>query len=198
MTIGHEVREFAPCDRNTESWLSGRSPAWPDIRASYEKTLSGTRPYAPLFMVLRGAFMDTPQDGFGAAYDSAFFATELIDARPAANCREEFISIESPLPGAVIESPLLIKGRARGNWFFEGDFLVALEDAEGNELSRSFATAQGEWMTEDFVSFTGTLSFNSPGKGARVRLVLRKDNPADRAELDDFTAIPVVVGGGSP
>lgn len=198
VTIGHEVREFAPCDGDTESWLLGQSPAWPDIRASYEKALSGARPYAPLFMVLSGAFMGSPQDGFGAQYDSAFFATQLIDAKPAANCREEFISIEAPLPGAVIESPLLITGRARGSWFFEGDFPVVLEDDEGNELSRSFVTAQGEWMTKDFVSFAGTLSFNSAGRGARGRLVLRKDNPTDRPELDDFTAIPVIVGSGPP
>ena len=198
VTVGHEVRAFAPCDSDKESWLLGRSPALPDIRSSYEKTTSGARPYAPLFMALTGRFMDPPHDGFGANYDSAFFATKLIDVKPAGNCRDEFISIEAPTPGAVIESPLLIKGRARGTWFFEGDFPVVLEDVEGNELSRSFVTAEGAWMTKEFVPFTGTLSFTNPVKGLRGRLIFKKDNPTDRPELDDSTAIPVIVAVGSP
>ena len=198
VSYGHEVRAFTPCGRDDESWLPGQSPALADIRASYEKTMSGTRPYAPLFMVVSGSFMDPPRDGFGADYDSAFFATKLIDVEPAGNCRDEFISIEVPTPGVVIESPLLINGRARGTWFFEGDFPVVLEDVEGHELSRSFVTAQGAWMTKEFVPFTGTLSFTNPVKDLRGRLIFRKDNPTDRPELDDSTAIPVIVGAGPP
>ncbi|MDH4047252.1 MAG: Gmad2 immunoglobulin-like domain-containing protein [Gammaproteobacteria bacterium] len=198
VTYGHEVRTFAPCDRDDESWLLGQSPALPDIRASYEKSMSRRPPYAPLFMVLAGSFMDPPHDGFGADHSSAFFAAKLVEVNPAGNCRDEFVSVETPLAGAIIESPLIIKGRARGTWFFEGDFPVALEDAEGNELSRSFLSAQGEWMTKEFVPFTGTLSFTNPVEGLRGRLIFRKDNPTDRPELDDSTAIPVIVGVGSP
>ena len=198
VTVGHEVRAFVPCGSDKESWVFGRSPALPDIRASYEKTMSGAHSDAPLFMVLTGSFMDSPRDGFGADYGSAFFATKLIDVKTAGNCRDEFISVEVPTPGAVIESPLLVKGRARGTWFFEGDFPVVLEDVEGNELSHSFVTAAGEWMTKDFVPFTGTLSFTNAVEGLRGRLVFRKDNPTDRPELDDATAIPVIVGTGTP
>ncbi len=196
VTIGHEVLAFAPCGKDDESWLPGQSPAMADIRTSYEKTISEARPYAPLYMVLNGSFMDPPRDGFGADYDSAFFATKLIDIKLTGNCRDEFISILAPTPGTRIESPLLIKGRARGTWFFEGDFPVVLEDIEGNELSRSFVSAQGEWMTKEFVPFTGTLSFTNPVKDLRGRLIFRKDNPTDRPELDDATAIPVIVAAG--
>lgn len=196
VTYGHEVRAFAPCDKDEESWLLGQSHALPDIRSRYAGSMSQAPPYAPLFMVLSGSFMDSPRDGFGADYGSGFFAAELLDARPAGNCRDEFISIEVPAPGAVIESPLLIKGRARGTWFFEGDFPVVLEDADGNVLSRSFVTAEGEWMTKEFVPFTGTLSFTSPASGSRGRLIFAKDNPTDRAELDDATTIPVLLGVG--
>ena len=53
-------------------------------------------------------------------------------------------------------------------------------------------------MTKDFVPFTGTLSFTNPVEALRGRLIFRKDNPTDRPELDDSTAIPVVVAAGPP
>jgi len=197
VSFDDDVQVLTPCRSDNEAWLAGQSPALAEIRASYARTVRDTRPSAPLFMVLSGSFIE-PRDDFGANYDSAFFATKLIDARPAGNCRDEFIVIEAPTAGAVIKSGMLIKGRARGNWFYEGDLPLVLEDDAGNELSRSFVTAQGEWMTKEFVPFTGTLSFTSPDEDLRGKLIFRKDNPTDRRELDDSTAIPVIIGAGPP
>jgi hypothetical protein len=191
VTFGHEVRLFLPCNRDTEHWVLGKSPAISDIERTYRNTMTDARPYAQLFMVLTGSFAKPPRDGFGADYADGFFATALIDADPAGHCRREFIAVESPAPGAEIESPLSIRGRARGSWFFEGDFPVVLEDANDNIVATGFVTAQGEWMTKEFVPFTGTLSFTKPEQGGRGSLIFKKDNPSDRRELDDATAIPV-------
>jgi hypothetical protein len=157
----------------------------------YRNTMAGARPYTPLFMALTGSFAELPRDGFGADHAGAFFATRLIDANPAGHCREAFILVESPAPGAVIKSPLSIRGRARGTWFFEGDFPVVLEDTNGNIVANGFVTAQGDWMTKEFVPFAGTLSFAGHDQTDRGSLVFKKDNPSDQRELDDAMAIPV-------
>lgn len=190
-TLGHEARSYLPCGKDEELWVLGQSPALPEIKSTYRNLMQGTHVYAPLFVTLAGGVVDPPQDGFGASYNGAFFAERLLDVKPTGNCRDAVITVETPSPGAVIESPLTIRGRARGSWFFEGDFAILLKDADGNVIARSYVTAATEWMTTDFVDFSGSLSFTSPKRGSRGTLVFVKDNPSDRAELDDSTAIPV-------
>ncbi len=112
-----------------------------------------------------------------------------IDAR--GNCKEDRIVVTSPLPGEKIESPLSIQGRAKGSWYFEGDFPVLLTDWDGLIIAQGIATAQGEWMTQELVPFTCRLTFETPSYGQRGTLILRKDNPSDKPALDDALEIPV-------
>lgn len=107
-----------------------------------------------------------------------------------------FIRIDNPRPNQIIKSPLLISGEARGNWFFEASFPVDLVDSDGRILVQSFATAQGEWMTSDFVPFTTTLTFTADENvyGKKGTLILRKDNPSALPEHDDALEIPVTFG----
>jgi hypothetical protein len=142
-------------------------------------------------MTLVGRFDEPPADGFGADYRAAFLATRLVRVWPAGNCRREFIVVQSPKPGAVISSPLKIRGRARGSWFFEGDFPLILKDRKGRVIARGYVTARGEWMTKKFVPFEGSLTFEKPAAGERGTLVFKKDNPSDRPELDDSLELPV-------
>ena len=191
VTIGHEVRSFLPCASKTEHWLLGNSPALRGIIAAYQRALPGAKPYIPLFMSLGGNITAPPADGFGADYNAAFLAIRLVQVRPDGNCRDEFIVVESPRPGAVITSPLKVRGRARGTWFIESDFPLILKDPKGQIIARGFATARGEWMTKDFVPFEGTITFEKPATGDRGILVFKKDNPTDRPELDDAMKLPV-------
>lgn len=89
-----------------------------------------------------------------------------------------------------MQSPLVVTGEARGTWFFEGSFPVALLDAHGNTLLQTYAQAQGEWMTEDFVPFRSELTFAAPPT-ATGTLLLEKDNPSGLPEHDDEFRIPV-------
>ena len=107
------------------------------------------------------------------------------------NCRQDFIVVDSPKPGDAIRSPLKIRGRALGTWFFEGDFPLILKDPKGRIIAQGFATAWGEWMTKEFVPFEGSLTFEKPAAGGRGILIFKKDNPSDRAELDDALELPV-------
>jgi hypothetical protein len=142
-------------------------------------------------MALGGSHAPRPAEGFGADYEAGFYAAQLVRVSPRGNCRSELIVVATPTAGSVVRSPLQIEGRARGFWFFEGDFPVVLEDARGRRIVESFVTAKGEWMTREFVPFEGTLEFEKPADRGAGRLVLKKDNPTGLAKHDDQIEIPV-------
>jgi len=100
------------------------------------------------------------------------------------------IQIDNPRPNQIIESPLFIKGKARGNWYFEADFPVKLFDDNGFLLGITPAQALEGWMTEDFVPFNATLLFAVPST-PKGRLILEKDNPSGLPEHADELIIPV-------
>ena len=104
--------------------------------------------------------------------------------------KSDLIKIDNPRPNQIIETPLFIKGEARGNWYFEADFPVKLFDDNSFLLGVTPAQALGDWMTEDFVTFNAILPFavSSSPKG---RLVLEKDNPSGLPEHADKLIIPI-------
>jgi len=116
--------------------------------------------------------------------------------------KHELIEVDAPAAGAVITSPLAVSGRARGPWYFEGDFPLVLTDWDGRIIAEGYASAQGEWMTEEFVPFTGTLVFEAPPKingfSDRGTLIFRKDNPSGLPEHDDALEITVYFESGRP
>lgn len=100
------------------------------------------------------------------------------------------IVLEYPIKDTLITSPLIVKGTAGGSWFFEGSFLVTLNDSSGNEITHGLATANGDWMTSDFVDFSVTLNFDTPDM-KRGELVLVKDNPSGLPENDAKLTVPI-------
>lgn len=100
------------------------------------------------------------------------------------------IFVSLPKSGQTINNPLTIKGQARGTWYFEASFPVELYDQDNNLLAQSYATAQGDWMTEDWVPFTATLQFQQPAT-ATGWLILQKDNPSGLPQNDDELKILV-------
>ncbi len=191
VVIGHEVRSFQSCETNTQQWLRGDSPALAKIITGYQKTLPEAPPYAPLFMTLAGKSAPRPSDGFGNDYHSAFRAERLVDINPQGHCRNQLITVDHPTPAEQVGSRIKVTGKARGAWYFEGDFPLLLTDATGQVLARSFATAQGPWMTDDWVPFRGSLHVQPPFAEGWGWLIFEKDNPSDRPELDASVAIPV-------
>ena len=104
---------------------------------------------------------------------------------------DDLIRVENPEPYQTINSPLVIKGEARGYWFFEADFPIKLLDEKENLIALQIATAQSDWMTEDFVPFEAVLEFETPA-AERGFLVFEKDNPSGLQENADELRIPVV------
>lgn len=105
--------------------------------------------------------------------------------------KADLIRLTNPQPESVITSPLTITGEARGYWFFEASFPVTLTDWNGLIIAEGVATADGDWMTEDFVPFTATLTYTKPSFGDRGSLILQKDNPSGLPENDDALEITV-------
>lgn len=103
--------------------------------------------------------------------------------------RDEFL-LSNPRPNQKIISPLVVKGKAKGMWYFEGSFSGELFDQNGKLLGVVIITAQGEWMTEEFVPFEGKLQFDEP-ETATGKLIIKNANPSGMEENEKSVIIPV-------
>lgn len=103
--------------------------------------------------------------------------------------REEIL-VSTPRPNAAIKSPLKIQGKAKGNWFFEGSFPAELHDGDGSVLGTGVIKAEGDWMSEEFVDFTGDITYTLP-KAKEGTLILKNDNPSGLPENQKELKIPV-------
>jgi len=117
--------------------------------------------------------------------------------------KANLIRITTPRPNTVITSPLVIRGEARGGWFFEASFPIDLKDANGVTIAQWYATVQADpatgevnWMTSEFVPFESTLIFENPTstQNRNGTLILRKDNASGLPEHDDSLEIPIIFG----
>lgn len=104
----------------------------------------------------------------------------------------DLVTIDSPRPNVGITSPLVVTGRARGGWYFEGSFGVELQDANGKTIVMVPAQATSDWMTANFVPYTATLTFPAQQKGTKGKLILHKDNPSGIPAKDDSLVVPIV------
>lgn len=104
----------------------------------------------------------------------------------------DLVQIEQPLPNIEISSPLKIKGKAKGYWYFEGQAPVKLVDKDGKILAESSVKAQGNWMTEDFVPFSGELKFSNAPDDERGYLVFMRSNASGKPENDMEYRLPVL------
>lgn len=130
-----------------------------------------------------------PADSGAAAEVSDTLSLTTLSGDP------DLVRLLAPHPDEVMTSPLVVRGLARGPWFFEGSFPMTLTNWDGLIIAEGIATAQGEWMTEDFVPFEGTLTFETPEDigdfSRRGALILQKDNPSGLPEMDDALEITV-------
>ncbi|MDQ3076745.1 MAG: Gmad2 immunoglobulin-like domain-containing protein [bacterium] len=109
----------------------------------------------------------------------------------ATTTTHSLIRVTSPKPQTIIKSPVIVKGEARGTWYFEASFPLKIVDANGKTLAEVPAQAEGEWMTEEFVPFEVSVPFaTSTTKTGKI--ILMKDNPSGEPERDDSIEIPII------
>ncbi|HEY4493261.1 MAG TPA: Gmad2 immunoglobulin-like domain-containing protein [Candidatus Paceibacterota bacterium] len=107
---------------------------------------------------------------------------------------KDLVKLERPEPNALIGSPLVVEGEARGNWYFEASFPIYLTNWDGLIIATGVAQAKEDWMTTDYVPFSAKLEFTLEQTAPydRGTLILRKDNPSGLPEHDDAFEIPVL------
>lgn len=104
----------------------------------------------------------------------------------------EDVQLTSIMAGDRVQSPLLLQGEARGSWFFEAILPANIEDVEGNMLAEQRLQAQENWMTTDFVSFSGTIVFDV-SEETPAFLVIRKNNPSGLPENADAVRMSITL-----
>lgn len=102
----------------------------------------------------------------------------------------EQIILNNPRPNQLVQSPLVFDGKAVGPWFFEGSFSVDLVDSEGALISRVVLTADEDWMTTNFVPFSGKMIFDKHAT-KKGRLQFLKANPSGDPERDVTLIVPI-------
>lgn len=100
------------------------------------------------------------------------------------------IQVTSPQPNDLVNSPLEIQGQAVGYWFFEASFPVVLIDDSRNVIAQGYIETTEDWMTEDFVNFSGELEFETTANEGY--LILKNDNPSGLPEKSKQIEIPVM------
>ena len=118
-----------------------------------------------------------------------------VDHAPAQ--KEGTILVTSPLPESVVSaSPVVIKGKAKGNWFFEATAPVSIVNWDGLIIGEGYIKVDDgyDWMTTDMVPFTGTITYDATQLGAYTYgwIILKKDNPSGEAQFDDSLEFKIV------
>lgn len=104
----------------------------------------------------------------------------------------DLMQLENLEPRDVVAFPFNLSGKARGQWFFEGDAPVELVNDKGLTIGRGFITAEGEWMTTRFVSFKGTVDRVGDAQlTENVFLILKRSNPSGLVENDASLELPL-------
>jgi len=107
---------------------------------------------------------------------------------------EGSIAIDTPKANSTTTSPVALSGRARGNWFFEATAPVSLLDSTGKVLAQGVITATGDWMTTDYVPFTGSLTYTKPLATTTGFVLFMNDNPSGDPARSVSVKVPVVIG----
>lgn len=92
----------------------------------------------------------------------------------------------------TITSPITITGRSRGSWFFEATAPVDIVNWDGLIIGQGYIQAQSDWMTENFVEFSGTIEFEKPTYKNNGSIILRADNPSDLPQNNKSIEIPIL------
>lgn len=101
--------------------------------------------------------------------------------------KRDLIRVTTPQPLATVTTPVQVTGEARGYWFFEASFPIVITDWDGRIIGEGFATADGDWMTESFVPFSGTVEIEIPEGTpySRGSIILQRANASGLPENDD-------------
>lgn len=106
------------------------------------------------------------------------------------NDAKDIIIIDSPKPYQKVQVPIIIKGKAKGSFFFEGTFPIRIEDENGNLIVSDYIMTKENWMTENFVYFE-TYFYFEKGNLRKGFIIFEKANPSGLLENKFEIRIPL-------
>lgn len=121
----------------------------------------------------------------------------VVETKPAEetliDSTHDLITVTSPVVAEAVDSPLEVSGQARGYWFFEASAPVVVKNVDGLVVGEGYIEAQGNWMTEEFVSFAGEITYQQEPEteSAASTILFMKANPSGLPENDDSFAVSV-------
>lgn len=126
--------------------------------------------------------------------DGRTYAEELPQPKITyVNATSDNLVAENPFPGAVVGKEFIATGKARGNWYFEASFPITVLDKDGNQLFQTYATAQGEWMTTEFVPFKSQPIKIPANYIGPATIVFHNDNASGLPENDKSVSFPITI-----
>lgn len=106
--------------------------------------------------------------------------------------KEDLVSF-SILPGTKMPKGILsYRGEIKGAWFFEGNILINILDANKNVLKASNGIAKTDWQTVDAVEFEGNIDFTGLPAGPAY-FEIHNDNASGEPQFDKFIQIPIIL-----
>lgn len=105
--------------------------------------------------------------------------------------KDDLVSF-SITPGQKVSKVITFTGSVKNSYFFEGNILIDVLDAAGNNVLKSNAKATTDWMTSGPVSFSGSLDLSSLAPGYAY-IEIHNDNASGLAQNDKSILIPVVI-----
>lgn len=125
--------------------------------------------------------------------DGRVYAEEIEVLPVYDNATADMIVVDTPQPGGVTGKEFVVVGKARGGWFFEASFPIEILGADGNVIGGTYATAEGDWMTSEFVNFKSEMIDLPSAYRGPATLVLHKQNASGLPENEASISIPIVV-----
>ncbi len=106
--------------------------------------------------------------------------------------KQNLIILDTPRPNDTVEKEIVLLGKARGYWFFEATFSIQVVDSLGNVIGEGFVESLSEWMTEDFVPFSGRVILSKEPQTEAGQILLKKENPSGDPVRDDALVVPII------
>lgn len=142
----------------------------------------------------------TYQNEVDAILDSMAFDWEMTavvpdDVQAQIDAMSDQITVEEPTPMSSVSSPIQLRGEAWGPWFFEASAPVVITNWNGLIIGEGYITAEGDWMTEDFVPFSGEVSYTREANSAYASgtIIFQKSNASGLPENDAAVEIPIIL-----
>lgn len=98
--------------------------------------------------------------------------------------------IDFPKSGSIVSSPLVVKGQAPGNWFFESSLPVKLLDNQGRTIAQAEGLAGGNSLTDQLVPFSALLEFETTATSGY--LIISNDNPSGISDYSKSISFPIL------